>query len=60
MEVSEVRLLEIIQNKHLLFESIGIRDEFGQSAQDYDTILKHYGLTESNIREKVNGMLLKS
>ena len=38
-------------------ETIGIDDKFGQSANSYDDLIKHYGLTEEDIANGVRKVL---
>lgn len=39
-------------------ETISIGDAFGQSANSYDELLVHYGLTADNIAAKIKGLLV--
>jgi len=41
-----------LRGKGIPIETIGINDEFGQSANTYDELLIHYGLTADNIIER--------
>lgn len=38
-------------------ETIGIKDEFGQSGENYDVLLEHYGLTAKNIIDSVKKII---
>lgn len=42
-----------LRNTFLPVEAIGIEDKFGQSAQNYEELLLHYGLTEDEIIKAV-------
>ena len=46
-----------LKGKVIPIEAIGINDEFGQSANNYEDLLKHYGLTADNIIAKAKALL---
>ncbi len=43
--------------RHAPVEFVGIRDSFGLSAESYDALLKHFGLTAEAIASAVQGIL---
>ena len=47
----------ILRGSGLPVISIGIEDEFGQSAHDYDELLADYKLTENNIIDSVRKLI---
>lgn len=47
----------ILRGTGIPLEPVAIMDAFGQSGQNYDELLMHYGLTENNIIETVKKML---
>ena len=48
-----------LRSKGLPLEAVAIEDSFGQSAEDYDALLAHYGLTSQNIESKIKEVLGK-
>jgi transketolase len=48
-----------LRGKGIPIKTIGINDEFGQSANTYDELLQHYGLTADNIIAKTEALLRK-
>lgn len=45
-----------LRGKGIPIKTIGINDEFGQSANTYDELLVHYGLTADNIVENAKAL----
>jgi transketolase len=45
-----------LRGKGIPIKTIGINDEFGQSANTYDELLVHYGLTADNIIENAKAL----
>ena len=48
-----------LRSEGLPLEAVAVEDEFGQSAEDYDVLLAHYGLTSENIENKIKEVLEK-
>jgi transketolase len=46
-----------LRNSGLPIETVGINDSFGQSANSYDELMEHYGLTAAHIAEAVKKVL---
>jgi transketolase len=47
----------ILRGSGVPVTAIGIEDEFGQSAHDYDELLEAYGLTEENIAASIKKLI---
>ena len=43
--------------RHAPMDFVGVQNQFGRSARNYEEILKAYGLTADNIAEKARGLL---
>lgn len=48
-----------LKSEGLPLEAVAVEDAFGQSAEDYDVLLAHYGLTPGNIESKIKEVLKK-
>jgi transketolase len=46
--------------RHAPVEFVGVRDSFGVSAENYEILLRHYGLTAAAVAEAVKRLLRKA
>jgi transketolase len=50
-------ITEALDDELIKIKRVGVKDKFGQSACDYDVLLKHYGLTSQEIVNNVKELL---
>lgn len=48
---------QALSKSHLPIEILGVEDRYGTSAEDYSTLLQHYGLESTDIIKKVRNVL---
>ncbi|HLV09464.1 MAG TPA: transketolase C-terminal domain-containing protein, partial [Halanaerobiales bacterium] len=50
-------ICEALSDEEIRIKRVGINDQFGQSAANYEELLEYYGLTVSNIIKKAREIL---
>jgi transketolase len=43
--------------RHAPIEFVGVEDSFGQSAENYEVLLRHFGLTATAVADAVRRLL---